>query len=60
MHRMVSRECHVQATLLTSMTSLSKALQSSDSTVHPGLLSLKACAAGSSFSMAHIVSAVPD
>ena len=44
---------------LTSMTSLSSKLQSSVNTVHPGLLRLNACAAGSSFSTAHNDSAVP-
>lgn len=45
---------------LTSMTNRSKALQSSVKTVQFGLFNLKACAAGSSFSIAHQDSATPD
>ena len=45
---------------LTSMTNLSKVLQSSVKTVVLGLLRRNACAAGSSFSIAQTVSATPD
>ena len=41
------------------MASFSNKLQSSVNTVHPGLLRLKACAAGSSFSIAQRDSAIP-
>ena len=43
----------------TSMALRSSRLQSSVKTVQPGLLSRKACAAGSSFSMAQRDSAMP-
>jgi len=47
-------------TIHTLMASRSRSLQSSVNTVHPGLLSRNACAAGSSFSTAHRDSAIPD
>lgn len=42
------------------MTNFSKTLQSSVNTVVPGLLSLKACAAGSHISIAQRVSEMPE
>lgn len=43
----------------TFMTIRRSRLQSSVNTMHPGLFSRKACAAGSSFSMAQRASAIP-